>query len=237
MTNALTHLLSFITDVERCVVAGSVNVAGTERLAHHATMLNQLSKQIPALANLAQLTQHFVAAKEQPTSTGESFNNMLVYSGNEAATDLLNLLSQTRALRGAIASTVAPEVHANDFPPSGPWTTEVPIEDLFKELKLVRNNYAHREAIKEGAKQSPHDLRLVNEWLNDAVGNGPSPADLAVDVLLPTYGADVVEDFNSAPFQSTELTKARRLVGLCRIDPEAGRVAILEEHAELAKYL
>lgn len=220
MSNARRQLLNYIIDVERCVAAGAENIAGIGRLAEYDDLLRELAKQVPTLGPTVELHASLRRSDER-----------------DAATHLLHLVMQGRQLRAAISKSADPDLPLMEITPSGPWTTAMPLDQLYRDLANIRNSYNRREALLNGSLQAPDDMRLINEWLADAINTGRSAADTAVDVLLPMFGAAVANEFAHHGFTRNEVTKARRLVGLCRIDPEAGKQAIISEHPHLAHFL
>lgn len=213
-------LLDYITALEQSSAAGAVNVSGTGRLRPYTAILEQLAAQVPTLTALASLNRRFVEAHER-----------------DAGAILLDLLGHARTLRTALLGNVTSAEPLHALPDSGPWATPLRVDELVTVLKQTRRSGHRREALQQGSQQTPLDLRLLNEWIRDAVTTSYHIPDLPMDVLIPAYGTAVIPDLNDDFFQESELSKARRLVGLCRLDPAAGRAAVLEEHPELANYL
>src|SRR5262249_13370110 len=106
-TMAQQQLQALITDVDRLLAAGGATAGGDENLRRQARTLQEMGKQVEALAKIGQAVQRVVDA-----------------SGKQATPPLLDLLLVTRQVRANLARA-GHDGAALALDPARPWTTAI----------------------------------------------------------------------------------------------------------------
>jgi hypothetical protein len=197
---ARKQLQTLLDDVEQRLAAGSATASDDERLRRHAGTVRDLSRQVPALALLAEALDR--AGQAGPTGASRAW---------------LDLIVLTRQVRVALG-TEAPEGEVEPVPPSGPWTTDLSPADLLRLAAVLRGGRAGTRDVLELEKAQ--DLRL---WplIRGSLDTWGEAGDLAALRVLPRLGRPVLAGLERALDLRSRPGGGRRLSALALSDPQA----------------
>jgi hypothetical protein len=199
------ELEALAADVRRLLDAGGAAASGDGRLLRRAAALRSLARQVPALEAIA-------TAAEGTASVPPA----------RATAALLDLLLVARHARAGLAAPSAAG-DAVPVPDAGPWATPAHVRNLAFCAACLR-----RAALDDGerAALAVADLRLLDAVVVALREASDDVADLLAERTLPAFGPAVTAELRRGLEHEPPLAAARRLIALCRLDPDAARDAL-----------
>jgi hypothetical protein len=193
-------LQTLIDDVDRLLPAGGTAAAGDERLRRHSDTLRNVSRHIPALGALADATER--VCQTEPEQVGKAW------------LDLIVLARQARV--GSSAADIL-EGEITPLPPSGPWTTGLPADQVYSVAVALRGDRREVDHIRtkgiDDLRLWPMVRQLLDRWGD--LGN------LMALQVIPEFGRAAL------PFLESDLNirhqpgAGRRLGAMALIDFES----------------